>query len=267
VNLGIKDRVAIVTGGSAGIGLAVVEELLENGAHVCVVARNEERLLASIRTLKVTSERVLAIVADVADPLSAVSIVDQTISKFGHLDILVNNAGRAHAGGLMSSTEDDWEDMTAVKLAAMRRLCKAAIPAMRARRWGRIVNMSSIGGIYPNPKLLISHVLSAAINNFTKSLALEVASDGILVNAIGIGAITTENWAANMIPALRRTRADLADLSDEQILVKVGAERTPIGRVGDPREIAALAAFLVSDRNGFVTGDTIEASGGADRFM
>ena len=80
--------------------------------------------------------------------------------------------------------------------------------------------MSSIGGIYPNPKLLISHVLSAAINNFTKSLALEVASDGILVNAIGIGAIATENWAANMIPALRRTRPDVDDLSDEQILVK-----------------------------------------------
>src|SRR3984957_8545946 len=267
MNLGIKDRVAIVTGGSAGIGLAVVEELLENGAHVCVVARNEERLIASIRTLKVSSERVLAIGADVADPLSAVSIVDQTISKFGHLDILVNNAGRAHAGGLMSSTEDAWEEMTEVKLAAMRRLCKAAIPAMRARRWGRIVNMSSIGGIYPNPKLLISHVLSAAINNITKSLALEVASDGILVNAIGIGAVATENWAANMIPALRRTRPDFDDLSDEQILVKVGAERTPIGRVGDPPEIARLPCFLASARNGFVTGDTIEASGGADRFM
>ena len=114
---------------------------------------------------------------------------------------------------------------------------------MRVRRWGRIVNMSSIGGIYPNPKLLISHVLSAAINNFTKSLALEVASDGILVNAIGIGAIATENWAANMIPALRRTRPDVDDLSDEQILVKVGAERTPIGRVGDPPEIARLPCF------------------------
>ena len=267
MNLGLKDRVAIVTGGSTGIGLAVVEELLENGANVCVVARKEARLLASIRTLKVTSERVLAIVADVADPLSAVSIVDQTISKFGHLDILVNNAGRAHAGGLMSSTEDAWEEMAEVKLAAMRRLCKAVIPAMRARRWGRIVNMSSIGGIYPNPKLLISHVLSAAINNITKSIALEVASDGILVNAIGIGAVATDNWAANMIPALRRTRPDLADLSDEQILVRVGAERTPIGRAGDPREIAALAVSLASTRNGFVTGDTIEASGGADRFM
>jgi 3-oxoacyl-[acyl-carrier protein] reductase len=199
MNLGIKDRVAIVTGGSAGIGLAVVEELLENGANVCVVARKEARLLASVRRLQVTSERVLAIVADVADPLSAVSIVDQTINKFGHLDILVNNAGRAHAGGLMSSSEDDWEDMTAVKLTAMRMLCKAAIPAMRARQWGRIVNMSSIGGIYPDPKRLISHVLSAAINNITKSIALEVASDGILVNAIGIGAIATENWVALVI--------------------------------------------------------------------
>jgi 3-oxoacyl-[acyl-carrier protein] reductase len=110
-------------------------------------------------------------------------------------------------------------------------------------------------------------VLSAAINNITKSIALEVASDGILVNAIGIGAIATENWAANMIPALRRTRPDYVDLSDEQILVQVGAERTPIGRAGDPRDIAALAVFLASARNGFVTGDTIEASGGADRFM
>src|ERR1700733_12556631 len=202
MNLGIEDRVAIVTGGSAGIGLEVVKELLENGAHVCVVARKEARLLAAIRTLDVSSARVLAIVADVADPLSAVLIVDQTISKFGHLDILVNNAGRGHAGGLMSSSEDDWEDMTAVKLTATRMLCKAAIPAMRPRRWGRIVNMSSIGGIYPNPKRLISDMLSAAINNITKSIALEVASDGILVNAIGVGAIATEDWAVNMIPAL-----------------------------------------------------------------
>ena len=261
MNLGIKDRVAIVTGGSAGIGLAVVEELLENGAHVCVVARNEERLIASIRTLKVSSERVLAIGADVADPLSAVSIVDQTISKFGRLDSLVNNAGRAHAGGLMSSTEDAWEEMAEVKLAAMRRLCKAAIPAMRARRWGRIVNMSSIGGIYPNPKLLISHVLSAAINNFTKSLALEVASDGILVNAIGIGAIATENWAANMIPALRRTRPDVDDLSDEQILVKWAPNAHRSAALVIHQKLRACRV------SGLITGDTIEASGGADRFM
>ena len=96
------------------------------------------------------------------------------LRQFGSLDILVNNAGRAHAGGLMSSTEEDWTEMTAVKLTSMRRLCKAAIPDMREKRWGRIVNMSSIGGIYPNPKLFVSHVLSAAINNLTKSLALKL---------------------------------------------------------------------------------------------
>jgi 3-oxoacyl-[acyl-carrier protein] reductase len=98
-------------------------------------------------------------------------------------------------------------------------------------------------------------------------LALEIAGDGILVNAIGIGAVATDNWANNMIPALRRARPEFASLSDDEVLAKVSAERTPIGRAGDPREIAAIAAFLSSNRNGFVTGDTIEASGGADRFM
>jgi 3-oxoacyl-[acyl-carrier protein] reductase len=110
-------------------------------------------------------------------------------------------------------------------------------------------------------------VLSAAINNLTKSLALEVAKDGILVNAIGIGAVATDNWANNMIPTVRRFRPELAGLSDDEVLSRISAELTPVGRAGSAREIAAIAAFLGSARNGFVTGDTIEASGGADRFM
>jgi 3-oxoacyl-[acyl-carrier protein] reductase len=112
-----------------------------------------------------------------------------------------------------------------------------------------------------------SHVLSAAINNLTKSLAMEVAKDGILVNAIGIGAVATENSANKMIPAVRRSRPELHTSSDEEALARVSAELTPVGRAGQAREIAAIAAFLCSSRNGFITGDTIEASGGADRFM
>jgi 3-oxoacyl-[acyl-carrier protein] reductase len=127
--------------------------------------------------------------------------------------------------------------------------------------------MSSIGGIYPNPKLFVSHVLSAAINNLTKSLALEVAKDGILVNAIGIGAVATDNWANNMLPAVRKNRLEMSSLNDDEVLARISAELTPVGRAGAPEEIAAIAAFLGSARNGFVTGDTIEASGGADRFM
>jgi 3-oxoacyl-[acyl-carrier protein] reductase len=268
MNLGISGRVAIVTGASAGIGFAVAEELVTNGASVVIAAREASRLQdAEAELRKRPGAKVASIAVDVSTPEAASRIVDAAIAAFSSLDILVNNAGRAHAGGLMSSTEEDWDEMTGVKLTAMRRLCKAAIPHMRKQRWGRIVNMSSIGGIYPNPKLFVSHVLSAAINNLTKSLALEVAGDGILVNAIGIGAVATDNWANNMVPALRRTRPEFRSLSDADVIARISAELTPIGRAGKPAEIAAIAAFLCSDRNGVVTGDTIEASGGADRFM
>ena len=268
MELGIVGKSAVVTGASAGIGFAVARELVENGVSVLIVARDEKRLtIAEERLRQRDRAKVASLALDVVSAGAGDRIVEAAVSTLGSLDILVNNAGRAHAGGLMTSSDEDWDEMTVLKLTSMRRLCKAAIPHMKPKRWGRIVNMSSIGGIYPNPKLLISHVLSAAINNLTKSLALEVASDGILVNAIGIGAVATDNWATNMLPAVRRSRAEMANLSDDEVLVQVGAEMTPVGRAGTPEEIAAIAAFLVSARNGFVTGDTIEASGGADRFM
>jgi len=268
MDLGISGRVAVVTGASAGIGFAVAQELLANGASVIIAARDAARLhRAKTALLQQPGAKVGSIAIDVAAPGAAGQVVDHAISTFGSVDILVNNAGRAHAGGLMSSTEEDWDEMTAVKLTAMRRFCKAVIPHMQKGGWGRIVNMSSIGGLYPNPKLLVSHVLSAAIDNLTKSLALEVAKDGILVNAIGIGAVATDNWANNMTPAVRRARPEFSSLSDAEVLSRIAAELTPVGRAGAPEEIAAIAAFLSSDRNGFVTGATIEASGGADRFL
>lgn len=268
MDLGISGRVAVVTGASAGVGFAVAQELLANGALVMIAARDPGRLhSAKTALLEQPGAKVGSIAIDVSAPGAAEKVVDHVISTFGSVDILVNNAGRAHSGGLMGSTEEDWDEMTTVKLTSMRRFCKAVIPHMQKSRWGRIVNMSSIGGIYPNPKLLVSHVLSAAINNLTKSLALEVAKDGILVNAIGIGAVATDNWANNMTPAVRRARPEFSSLSDAEVLSRISAELTPVGRAGTAKEIAAIAAFLSSDRNGFVTGDTIEASGGADRFL
>ena len=273
MDLKIEGLVAIVTGASVGIGREVALELSKNGATVALVSRDMKRLAAAESYIKdetkwapAPSGELFCIARDVTAPDTPARVVDEVVQKYGRLDILVNNAGRAHSGGLMDSTEEDWQSMTDVKLHSMRRFCKAAIPQMQKNSWGRIVNMSSIGGIYPNPNLLISHVLSAAINNLTKSLALEVGKYGILVNAIGIGAVDTENMTINMLPALRMARPELSALSDEELLKRLSGERIPIGRAGSVQDIAAIAAFLVSKRNGFVTGDTIEASGGADRY-
>src|SRR6201996_6191645 len=223
MDLEISSRVAIVTVASAGIGFAVAEELLANGSAVVIVARNVSRLKDAEKALlaRQPGARIASVAVDVSESGAAARIVERAVSAFGSVDILVNNAGRAHAGGLMNSSEEDWTEMTGVKLTSMRRLCRAAIPYMQKKRWGRIVNMSSIGGIYPNPKLLISHVLSAAINNLTKSLALEVAKDGVLVNAIGIGAVATDNWATNMIPAVRSARPEFSSLSDAEVLSRI----------------------------------------------
>jgi 3-oxoacyl-[acyl-carrier protein] reductase len=268
MDLGIAGKTAIVTGASTGIGRAIAEELAQNGMRIVIVARNAEQLDATAKQIASRFKtEVLPLAADVADPAEPARVVACAVERFGSIDVLVNNAGRAHAGGILEASDTDWQDMTETKLSAMRRFCQAAIPHMRKRHWGRIINISSIGGIYPNYKLMVSHVLSAAINNLTRSMALELAHDGILVNAIGVGAVLTDNWASNMLPSVRKRRPELARKSDEALVTMLGEEMTPVGRFGRPDEIAAIAAFLASERNGFVTGDTIEASGGADRFM
>lgn len=250
------------------MGRAIACELAENGVDIAIVARGAERLeVAAAEVASRYGVRTLAIPADVADVDAPARVIERAAKEFGRIDILVNDAGRAHAGGLMPTTEADWVEMTETKFSAMRRFCRAVLPHMRERGWGRIVNISSIGGIYPNPKLLVSHSLSAAINNLTRGFALEVAHEGILVNGVGLGAVLTDNWKQNMIPAVRKSRPELATASDDAIVKQLGAELTPVGYFAQPEEIATIVAFLASARNSFVTGDTIEASGGADRFM
>jgi 3-oxoacyl-[acyl-carrier protein] reductase len=268
MDLGIEGKTAIVTGASTGIGRAIAEEFAQNGVRLVLVARNAGRLGAAAQEISSRFHvEVLPEAADVAGPTEPDRVVASAVEHFGSVDVLVNNAGRAHAGGILEASDSDWQDMTEMKLSALRRFCRAVIPHRQKRRWGRIVNISSIGGIYANYHLMVSHALSAAINNLTRSLALEVAHDGILVNAIGAGAILTDNWVHNMLPSVRARRPEIAHKSDEALVQLLGEEMTPLGRFGRPDEIAALAAFLASDRNGFVTGDTIEASGGADRFL
>lgn len=268
MDLEIKDKVALVTGASTGIGFSICEELAANGVHLVMVARTRSRLDdAADRLAQRYGIATLPLAGDVTDADFPRQAVRQAQQRFTGIDLLVNNAGRAHTGTLLTTSDEDWEAMTATKFTAMRHFCREVIPGMQQRRWGRIVNISSIGGLYPNPPLTVSHALSAAINNLTRSLALDVAPMGILVNAIGVGAVATENWAKNMLPNVRARRPELSGKTDEEIMTLLGKEKTPVGRFGRPEDIAAIAAFLLSARNQFVTGHTVEASGGADRFM
>ncbi|WP_108701438.1 SDR family NAD(P)-dependent oxidoreductase [Phytobacter sp. SCO41] len=268
MDLKLTGKVALVTGARTGIGFSICEELAANGAHLVMVSRQESALiLAAKKIADKYGVSALPVAGDVTDPHLPARVVEHAETVFQGIDLLVNNAGRAHAGTLLTTSEEDWQLMTETKFSAMRRFCKAVIPGMQKRNWGRIVNISSIGGIYPNPQLTVPHALSAAINNLTRSLALSVAPDGILVNAIGVGAVATDNWAQNMLPNVRHRRPELAEKTDDEVMALLGKEKTPVGRFGLPEDIAAITAFLLSDRNQFVTGQTIEASGGAERFM
>jgi|TARA_B100001964_G_C14139483_1_gene556707 3-oxoacyl-[acyl-carrier protein] reductase len=268
MDLEIKNKIALVTGSSSGIGLSTAIELIKNGTKVWICARNESKLLEAEEIIKKeTKENPFIFQVDVSKEKEITKMIDHIQEKHSKIDILINNAGRAQAGGVLDTNTDQWIDMFNLKVLAMTNLCKLVIPKMIENKWGRIVNMSSIGGVYPNPKLTISHALSAAIINITKSLALDVANKRILINSIGIGAINTDNWKSNMIPKVKKTRPDLSKLKDHEIIKKLGAELTPVGRFGKPEEIAWLACYLASNKNGFITGANIDASGGADKFM
>ncbi|XBS69889.1 SDR family oxidoreductase [Acerihabitans sp. KWT182] len=230
MDLRLSGKIALVTGASTGIGFSICEELAANGVHLVMVARNPTRLQAAADQL---AQRYGISTLPIAGDVSAVEFPHQVVQQaervFPAIDLLVNNAGRAHTGTLLTTSEEEWQGMTETKFSAMRRFCREVIPGMQRRQWGRIVNISSIGGLFPNPPLTVSHALSAAINNLTRSLALDVAPMGILVNAIGVGAVATENWAHNMLPNVRKRRPELAAKSDDEIMAILGKEKNAGG--------------------------------------
>lgn len=268
MEFGLNNKVTFITGASAGIGLSTAQVFAIENAQVIICGRDLNNLREAKKTIKsLTGKDIDFFQCDTSEYDQVEIVVREICKKYGKIDILINNAGKAKAGGIIDSSHEDWKSMIDVKIFSLINTCKTICPIMKKNMWGRIINISSIGGTYPNPKLTISHGLSATINNLTKSLALELAPFNILVNAIGVGAVRTKNWEENMLPKVRSTRTDLANLSDEEIIKKIGKELTPVGRFGKPLEIAQISAFLSSECNGFVTGSIIEASGGADRFM
>lgn len=251
LDLSLEGKVAIVTGGSDGLGRATVERLSQQGARVVACARRKEHLESVVDQLSSrTGGEILPITMDVSLPDDCEHAVATAHKRFGQIDILINNAGASAAAGFESVGDDDWYTDLELKVMGAVRMCRQAIPHLRAGGGGSIINATIGGAKAPLAKSLPTTVSRAAGINLTKSLANEFAADNIRVNTICIGLIKSAQW---------ERRADGGDMDDFYANM---ADRIPLGRVGEAADYADLVAFLCSPSGSYITGTSINLDGG-----
>jgi 3-oxoacyl-[acyl-carrier protein] reductase len=253
VNLGLDDKVALVCGASRGLGRAIADELATEGASLALCSRDPERLEAVAREL---GPGVLAVPVDLAVSGEPSRVVEAAQERFGRLDVLVTNTGGPPAGTHDTLTLADWDAATALLLRSTVELATAALPGMKERGWGRILAVTSVAVKQPVDNLILSNSLRAAVTGFAKTLAREVAADGITVNTILPGYTATERVAELNRANAEQEGVDLAEIEARL----VGS--IPLGRLAQPEEFAALAAFLASERAGYITGGAFAVDGG-----
>ena len=252
LDLGLNGRIAIITGGSDGLGRAAAEKLAAEGAKVAICARRKEHLeQAADQIRKATGGQVLAHIADVSRAADCERLVDAVVAQWGGVEILLNNAGTSAAAAFEKVDDDTWQADWDLKVMGAVRMSRLVIPHMKQRGGGRIVNITTVGGKAPLPRALPTSVTRAAGLNLTKSLANEYAADNIRVNTICIGLVRSAQIA-------RRAKGDL-----EAHYAELARQRVPLGRVAHASEFADLFAFLVSERATYITGASINFDGGS----
>jgi 3-oxoacyl-[acyl-carrier protein] reductase len=262
MDLGLKNKIALVAAASQGLGRAVAQELANEGASLVLCARGLETLehtAAEIR--QKTGATVLAVRADVSNADDVKNLVKRGLEEFERIDILVTNAGGPPTGQFDSLTSDTWEMATRLTLFSTLELTRHVLPGMKARRWGRILNITSIAVKQPVENLMLSNSLRAAVTGFARTLANEVAEYGITVNNILPGYTRTDR-----VEELAETLAQKEGIKAKQITERWERE-IPMRRLGQPGEFAALAAFLVSERASYITGTSVPVDGGWIRSL
>jgi 3-oxoacyl-[acyl-carrier protein] reductase len=262
MDLGLHNRVALVAASSKGLGRAVAEELAAEGVKLVLCARGATALQHAAHAIERSYDvPVLAVPADVGKPGEAERVVKEGLAKFGQIDILLTNSGGPPAGPFESLSREAWDQATALVLSSVIEFCRAVVPGMKERRWGRILNVCSIAAKQPVDNLMLSNSIRAAVIGFARTLANEVAPFGITVNNLLPGFTRTERMVE-----LSEVTAKKESISPEQALARYTAS-VPMGRMAEPREFAALAAFLASDRASYVTAQSIAVDGGWIRSL
>jgi 3-oxoacyl-[acyl-carrier protein] reductase len=251
MHFGLDDKVAIVTGGSEGIGRATALRLAQHGARVVIAARRPEVLEKAAREIREAGGKVLHVIADVTSTADVERLVQLTVSQFGRLDILVNNAGTGRAAKFETVDDAMWQADLDVKLHAAIRTTRAALPHLKLRG-GRIINVTTPGGKQPAAKSLPTSVSRAAGIAFTKALSKDFAEYGILVNTVCVGLIKS---------AQHERKAHELGIALDQHYAELG-RNLPLGRVGEAHEVADLIVFLASAAASYVTGTSINVDGG-----
>ena len=261
MDLGLAGRVALVTGGSQGIGRDIARTLAAEGVDLAICARRKDVLEATADELRALGKDVVAVAADVATPDGARHVADAAHDHFGRVDILVNNAGKGSPKSLLELTDDDWYASIDLNLMSAVRMCRACVPGMRERAWGRVVNIGSRVGREPDELFGPYAASKAALINFSKTLANAFSRDGVLTNCVVPGLIKGE-----AVQEAAERSAEATGKSVEEVYEATLRKRPiPAGRLGEPSDVSGLVALLVSERGSWITGSCFTVDGGIVR--
>jgi len=262
MDLGIAGRVAIVTGGSRGIGRAVAERLCREGAHVALCARGRDSLAETQRALDaIGGGRTLTVEADLTEPAAAGRVIEATAAAWGRIDILVNNAGAARGLPFDELTDERWLENLRLKLFGYLRMARLVLPHLRKNGWGRIVNVAGLAGIQPGPTIMPVGLNNAGILNVMKALSDAEAANNILVTTVCPGPILTERQT-KLLQDAARVKGVTVEAAQREATASI-----PLRRMGRPEEVADAVAFLASERASYITGSIVIVDGGLHRAM
>lgn len=256
MDLGLREKAAVVTASSRGLGRAVAEALAQEGARLAICSRDRERICETAAQLENRyGVPVLPVVCDVADPASVAGLRDRVQEAYGGADILFANAGGPPPGGVQDVTPEDYEKAIRLNLMSAIHLAYAFLPGMKEKRWGRIIASTSISVKQPIPYLALSNVSRVGVVALIKSLARDLAPFNITANAVAPGYIMTER-----VRQLLQARVESEGISLEQAVSRM-TEQIPARRTGEPEEFGALVAFLASERAAYINGETVLIDG------